>query len=121
MCEIKRTYFRVLFFLFQYKILIFTSGSNRQKKKKEVVADVTSEQVLDANLFGEHSIRSDYWHRCYLLLFSFSSVIPANSYFMLKKEEEHTEVGSFYFTHFLSDTDLAKRVYTFCLLEIFTD
>ena len=81
---------------------------------------MTSEQVLDANLFGEHSIRSDYWHRWYLLLFSFSSVIPANSYFMLKKEEEHTEVGSFYFTHFLSDTDLAKRVYTFCLLEIFT-
>ena len=40
---------------------------------------------------------------------------------MLKKEEEHTEVGSFYFTHFLSDTDLAKRVYTFCLPEIFTD
>ena len=35
MCEIKRTYFRVLLFFLQYKILIFTSGANRQKKKKE--------------------------------------------------------------------------------------
>ena len=54
-------------------ILIFNLVTNRKIKKKQV-ADVTSEQVLDASLFGEHSIHSDYWHRCDLLLFYFSSV-----------------------------------------------
>ena len=60
---------------------------------------MTSEQVLDVNLFSEHPIRSDYWHRCYLLLFSFSSVIPAISYFMLE-EEGGMEVSVLYFVFF---------------------
>ena len=79
---------------------------------------MTSEQVLDANLFGEHSIRSDYWHRCYLLLFSFSSVIPAISYFMLEEEGGMEECALF---RVLSGTDLVKRLDTFCLLETFFD
>ena len=58
---------------------------------------------------------------CFFFLFLSVGSRGKNWYFMLKKEEGHTEVGSFYFTHFLSDTDLVKRVYTFCLLEIFTD
>ena len=45
-----------------------------------------------------------------------------NQYFMSEGEEgENPEVYSLYFTYFLSDTGLVKRVNTFCLLESFTD
>ena len=51
-------------------IPIYDLATNRKIKKYQVT-DVISEHVKNAI---RHSSRSDYWHRCYLLLFYFSSV-----------------------------------------------
>ena len=53
-------------------ILIFNLTTDRKIKKYQI-ADVTSERVKNAS-FYKYSSRSDYWHRCYLILFYFSSV-----------------------------------------------
>ena len=50
-------------------ILIFNLTTDRKIKKYQI-ADVTSERVKNAS-FYEYSSRSDYWHRCYLILFLF--------------------------------------------------
>ena len=57
-----------------------------------------------------------------MVLFLFSSTRNLQiSILCLREEGENPEVYSLYFTYFLSDTGLVKRVDTFCLLESFTD
>ena len=70
MCEIKRTYFRVLLFLLQHKIRICWDNGRKRKKKQ-----VTSVPVVAAYGMLTEKVRIQYLlrgHICYLFLFSFS-------------------------------------------------
>ena len=68
----------VLLFFPKNKILIFTSGANRKKNKKEAGSRCDLGASIECEPLCKHSTHSDYWHRCYLLLFYFSSVTQEN-------------------------------------------
>ena len=59
----------------------FTSGAGRQKNKKEAVSRCDLGVSIECELLCKHSTRSDYWHRCYLLLFLFFVRYLVNYYF----------------------------------------